>query len=51
MNYLCACKKGQLAEFRSYEGQEMQVKEKIVPLKVLLLLLTSDLLTVLVVFI
>jgi hypothetical protein len=27
-------KKGQLAEFRSYEGQEMQLKEKIVPLKV-----------------
>jgi len=25
---------GQLAEFRSYEGQDMQVKEKIVPLKV-----------------
>ena len=25
---------GQLAEFRSYEGQEMQIKEKIVPLKV-----------------
>jgi len=28
------CKQGQLAEFRSYEGQEMQIKEKIVPLKV-----------------
>ncbi|KAK3137548.1 hypothetical protein QOZ80_5BG0453780 [Eleusine coracana subsp. coracana] len=25
---------GQLAEFRSYEGQEMQLKEKIVPLKI-----------------
>lgn len=25
---------GQLAEFRSYEGQEMQIKEKIVPLKI-----------------
>uniref|UniRef100_A0A452XXU8 Uncharacterized protein n=1 Tax=Aegilops tauschii subsp. strangulata TaxID=200361 RepID=A0A452XXU8_AEGTS len=25
---------GQLAEFRSYEGQEMQVKEKIMPLKI-----------------
>uniref|UniRef100_A0ACD5W3R2 Uncharacterized protein n=1 Tax=Avena sativa TaxID=4498 RepID=A0ACD5W3R2_AVESA len=25
---------GQLAEFRSYEGQDMQVKEKIVPLKI-----------------
>ena len=25
---------GQLAEFRFYEGQEMQIKEKIVPLKV-----------------
>ncbi|KQK07641.1 chromatin structure-remodeling complex protein BSH isoform X2 [Brachypodium distachyon] len=25
---------GQLAEFRSYEGQEMQIKEKIMPLKI-----------------